>query len=155
MHSFPEVDEYNTLGIPKDIEVTRSILSPLVSNHLESKIQKYTFVIEDKLTGAFIGLFGFNLGKITYRNAEVWYLIHPNFWGRGYATEALKCVIEFGFTTLKLHRITAGCAVGNIGSIKVLEKSGMQKEGRHREILPLKTGWSDNFEYAVLERDFG
>jgi RimJ/RimL family protein N-acetyltransferase len=61
--------------------------------------------------------------------------------------------MNFGFKTLKLHRIEAGCAVDNIGSIKVLEKAGMTKEGRRREILPLKSGWSDNFEYAIVETD--
>ncbi len=47
----------------------------------------------------------------------------------------------------------AGCAVDNIGSIKVLEKVGMIKEGRGRQLLSLKNGWSDNFEYSILETD--
>jgi len=59
----------------------------------------------------------------------------------------------FGFETLKLHRIQAGCAVNKIGSIKVLEKAGMIREGRGRQVLPLKSGWSDNFEYSILETD--
>jgi len=54
--------------------------------------------------------------------------------------------LDFGFNTLKLHRIEAGCAVNNLGSIKVLEKVGMLYEGRERKTLPLKSGWSDNFE---------
>ena len=62
-------------------------------------------------------------------------------------------MLDYGFDTLKLHRIQAGCAVDNIGSIKVLEKVGMTKEGRGRQILPLKNGWSDNFEYSILETD--
>jgi ATP-dependent protease HslVU (ClpYQ) ATPase subunit len=35
----------------------------------------------------------------------------------------------------------------------VLEKGGLKREGRRRKILPLKTGWSDNFEYAILDTD--
>ena len=62
-------------------------------------------------------------------------------------------MLNFGFNTLKLHRIEAGCAAENISSIKVLEKSGMLREGRLRQILPLKTGWSDNFQYSILETD--
>jgi len=53
-----------------------------------------------------------------------------------------------------LHRVGAGVAVQNAGSIRVLEKIGMKLEGRHRKILPLKEGWSDNFEYAILEEDW-
>jgi RimJ/RimL family protein N-acetyltransferase len=48
----------------------------------------------------------------------------------------------------------AGCAVENYASIRVLEKVGMQKEGRRRKVLPLQNGWSDNFEFAILDGDF-
>lgn len=62
-------------------------------------------------------------------------------------------MLEFGFTELNLHRIEAGCAVENTGSIRVLEKVGMIREGRKRKVLPLKNGWSDNFHYAILSSD--
>jgi RimJ/RimL family protein N-acetyltransferase len=65
----------------------------------------------------------------------------------------LRRLINFGFNDLKLHRIEAGCAVENIGSLKVLEKVGIQREGHKRKVLPLKNGWSDNYEYAILETD--
>tara|TARA_R110000744_G_scaffold180013_1_gene299008 strand:- start:55 stop:369 length:315 start_codon:yes stop_codon:yes gene_type:complete len=100
-----------------------------------------------------MGLFGFKVGNPKYKRAEVWYKIHSDYWKKGYATEALKAILDFGFDTLKLHRIEAGCAVENIGSIKVLEKSGMVREGRLRQILPLKSGCSDNFQYSILETD--
>ena len=153
LHSLPETDEYNTLGIPKNIEDTKAVIKPWIEENLLSEIKNYTFAIEQKKTGMFIGLFGLKLGSEKYKRAEVWYKIHPSFWNKGYATETLKAIIHFGFNTLKLHRIEAGCAVENIGSIKVLEKSGMIKEGRLRQILPLKSGWSDNFEYSILDTD--
>ena len=78
-------------------------------------------------------MFGLKLGSKKYKNAEVWYKIHPDFWRQGYATESLRAVIEYGFETLKLHRIEAGCAVNNLGSITVLEKAGMTREGRGRQ----------------------
>ena len=101
-----------------------------------------------------MGLFGLKLSHPKFKSAEIWYKIHSSYWGKGYATEAVKAVLRFGFETLKLHRIEAGCAIANVGSIKVLEKSGMALEGRRREILPLKSGWSDNFSYAILESDY-
>ena len=51
-------------------------------------------------------------------------------------------------------RIEAGCAIDNIGSIKVLEKTGFIKEGTGRQVLPLLSGWSDNYEFAILEIDY-
>ncbi len=153
LHSLPETDEYNALGIPKNIEETKSIIEPWIAENQLIEIKNYTFAIDNKSNGKFIGLFGLKLGNEKYKNAEVWYKVHSNYWKKGYATESLKAVINFGFETLKLHRIEAGCAVDNIGSLKVLEKSGMFREGRGRQILPLKSGWSDNFKYSILETD--
>ncbi len=153
LHSLSETDEYNVLGIPTSIEETKSVIAPWIADNQLSEIKKYTFAIENKLDQQFIGLFGLKLGHKKYNRGEVWYKLHIDFWNKGYATESLKAVINFGFKTLKLHRIQAGCAVENTGSIKVLEKAGMTREGRGRQVLPLKTGWSDNFEYAILETD--
>lgn len=153
LHSLPETDEFNALGIPENIETTKAIIEPWVAENKLSKIKNHTFAIENKLDKKFIGLFGLKLGSEKYRRGEVWYKIHVDYWKKGYATESLRAIINFGFESLKLHRIEAGCAVANIGSIKVLEKSGMTREGRFRQILPLKSGWSDNFGYAILESD--
>jgi len=153
LHSLPETDEFNALGIPKNIEETKSIIEPWIEEHKLNTIKNYTFAIENKLDTQFMGLFGLKLGSEKYKRAEIWYKIHSDFWKKGYATESLKAIINFGFETLKLHRIQAGCAVENIGSIKVLEKAGMTREGRGRQVLPLKSGWSDNFEYSILESD--
>jgi ribosomal-protein-alanine N-acetyltransferase len=153
LHSLPETDRYNALGIPENIEVTKKIITPLISDNQEQNIRNYTFAVEELRTGRFIGLLGFKLGSSKYSNAEVYYKLDIGYWGNGYATEAVNLVLDFGFKNLKLHRITAGCAIDNIASIKVLEKVGMIREGHARQTLPLKSGWSDNFEYAILETD--
>lgn len=153
LHSFPETDQYNTLGIPKDITETESVIQSLVAENKQSDIRNYTFAIENMNTTVFIGLFGLKLWNKKNRRGEIWYKIHPDQWGKGYATEAANLVLDFSFNELNLHRVQAGCAVDNLGSIKVLEKIGMIREGRGRQILPLSSGWSDNFEYAILDTD--
>lgn len=154
LHSLPETDKYNTLGIPEDIEQTSRILTSWISKCKASVCPEYTFSIREKLTGSFIGLIALKCGNPKFRIGEAWYKLHVHHWRKGFATEALSRVLAFGFNELKLHRIEAGCAVDNTGSIKVLEKVGMLKEGRKRKVLPLKEGWSDNFEYAILEDDW-
>jgi ribosomal-protein-alanine N-acetyltransferase len=151
LHSLPETDEFNTLGIPKNIEQTQVIIENWIAENQKEKSQTFTFSIN--FQSQFIGLIALNLGKEKYKNAEIWYKLHVDFWNKGFATEALKTIIDFGFNELHLHRIGAGCAVENLVSIRVLEKVGMTLEGRKRQNLPLKTGWSDNFEYAILETD--
>ncbi len=153
LHSLPETNKFNTLGIPENIDVTKQILNQWIEEINRDPIQSYTFVIELNESNLFIGLVALNLGKPKYRSAEIWFKLLPEFWGKGYATEAVNDIIHFGFHDLNLHRIEAGCAVENIASIKVLEKAGMQQEGRTRKKLPLQSGWSDNFEYAILAED--
>ncbi len=151
LQSYPESAEFNTLPEPKNIEVTRKTVSEWEEHHAKESIERFHFKISEGETP--VGLIGINLGAKRYRRGEVWYTVHPQNWGKGIATEALSLVLEFGFDQLILHRIQAGCAVGNLGSIKVLEKVGMIREGRGRQILPLPSGWSDNFEYSILESD--
>jgi RimJ/RimL family protein N-acetyltransferase len=154
LHSLPETDRYNTLGIPENKIRTRTILNGWISEGEMPNCRSYTFCILERPSGKFVGLIALNLGKDIYRNAEVWYKLHPSFWNRGYGTEALRAVLDFGFHTLGLHRIEAGCAVENGASIRLLEKVGMQREGQKRKVLPLKTGWMDNYMYAILAEDF-
>ena len=150
--SLPETDQYNALGVPKTEAETRKIIEPLIEANKESEIKNFTFALE-KPEGAFIGLFGLKLGKPKYNKAEVWCKILPEYWSKGYATEALKTMLDFGFDTLNLHRIEAGCSVKNTASPKVFKKVGMMREGIARQLLPLKTGWSDVYQYAILETD--
>lgn len=153
LHSLPETDKFNTLGIPENISETEKIVDELIMKNNIKKKTNFTFKVELNEEKQFIGLISINLGNPKFKNAEVWYKFHSNFWGKGYATESLNRILEFGFNELKLHRIEAGCAIDNIGSIRTLEKVGMTREGRKRKVLPLKNGWSDNFEYAILSTD--
>lgn len=153
LHSLPETDRFNALGIPKNIAETKAIITGWIAENQQQEISNYTFAIELREKQQFVGLAGFKLGNKKYQRAEVWYKIHSDYWGKGIATEVLGMTLDFGFDTLQLHRIEAGCAVDNAASIRVLEKAGMKQEGRRRKVLPLKTGWSDNVEYAMLDTD--
>ncbi len=153
LHALPETDFYNTAVTPTSMEETEPILAQWVMESNKGDSSKFIFAVLLKDDSRFIGLIGITLGKPKYRNAEVWFKYHSKYWQQGYATEALKAIIQFGFQELKLHRIEAGCATDNIGSYKVLEKAGMQREAHTRKLLPLKSGWADNYGYAILESD--
>ena len=153
LHSLEETDRYNTLGIPKDKEETRLVCEGWIAENTREKNNRFIFVVELTPGGRFIGVTEMKLGKETYRNAEVWFKFHPDFWNKGYATEALRKLIAFGFDDLHLHRIEAGCATENTASFKVMEKAGMTREAHTRQLLPLKSGWADNYGYAILSTD--
>jgi RimJ/RimL family protein N-acetyltransferase len=153
LESSPEVDEYNTLGIPDNIEVTREHLRPFIMDRKAKIRKKYCWTIRLPEKNEFIGLAGMTLTADRFRMAEIWYNLMPDHWGKGHATEVAKRLIRFGFETLRLHRIEAGVATENKRSIKVLEKVGMSIEGIRRKILPIRGEWVDNYHYAILEDD--
>jgi ribosomal-protein-alanine N-acetyltransferase len=154
LHSLPETDKFNTLGIPETPQETEKIINDWCLRQNAKPQTSYVFCLDLVDTKQFIGLLALIIGKPNYKTAEVWYKIHSNHWGKGYATEALSKLIYFGFNDLGLHRIEAGCAVENIASIKVLEKVGMTKEGIKRKKLPIRGEWKDNYFYAILDEDF-
>jgi RimJ/RimL family protein N-acetyltransferase len=147
------VDEYNTLGIPKNLDVTRKVVEDIINAQNISPQKPYTWNIILKKTNEFIGLAGMNLSRDKYRTGEIYYKLLPVYWGKGYATEVSKRLIKYGFEDFNLHRIEAGVAVENKNSIKVLKKSGMTYEGLRRKILPIRGMWIDNYEYAIVEDD--
>ncbi len=154
LHSLPETDEFNTLGIPESIDVTKDLILSWLKLQEYDPIVAYVFCVSLIDTKEFIGLTGLKMGKPNYKIAEIWYKTLPNYWRKGYTTEAVLEILKFGFSTLGLHRIEAGCAVGNVASIKVLEKVGMTNEGRKRKILPIRGQWVDNYFYSILETEF-
>lgn len=154
LHSDPEVDRFNTLGIPSSIEDTRSVIRPAIEERSKPVRTKFLWVIMIEHGNIFLGEIGLKLAEKRFRMGEIFYNLVPDRWGRGFATEAARRVLEFGFTDLELHRIEAGVATGNHASIRVLEKLGMKREGMRRQILPIRGEWKDNFHYAILESEF-
>ena len=153
LHSIPEVDEYNTLGLPSSVEDTRKIVDREIRAKSQYPRPSYTWKIILKEHGVFIGLAGYTLSNDKFRLGEIYYKLHPGYWGNGYATEVAKKLISAGFEQLGLHKVEAGVAVGNERSIRVLEKAGMRREGLRRKILPIRGEWVDNYHYAIVEDD--
>ena len=88
------------------------------------------------------------------RPAEVGYSLSRAYWNRGFMTEALTCVLEFGFTRLNLNRIEAQHECDNPASGHVMRNAGMKHEGTLRQRIYNKGRFSDVDLYAILKSDF-
>lgn len=89
-----------------------------------------------------------------HRAAELGYVLHRAFWGRGLAVEAATLLMTYGFEQLGLNRIEAYCAVPNARSVRVLEKLGMKHEGTLRELRNFHGQLPDMHLYSVLRREW-
>lgn len=153
LHSIPEVDEFNTLGIPKTIEETEAILQPAFEEQKNAIRKSYQWVIQLKAEKRTVGMCGIFLSNDKFRLGEIYYKFDPAHWGNGYATETACKLIDVGFEFFNLHKVEAGVATENHRSIHVLEKANMTREGLRRKILPIRGKWVDNYHYAIVEDD--
>lgn len=100
-----------------------------------------------------MGSIGLEIAK-AHRHARLGYWLGVPYWNRGYCTEAVRAVLEYGFAQLDLHRIYAPHFLGNPASGRVLQKVGMTYEGRMREHY-IRFGRLIDVElYGLLKRDF-
>ncbi|HSI69346.1 MAG TPA: GNAT family N-acetyltransferase [Gillisia sp.] len=81
----------------------------------------------------FYGAAGFNDLQKEHKKAEIGYWLLPEFWSRGYVSEAVTAILDYAFTSLDLHRIEAYVEVGNENSAKALKKLHFDYEGRMRD----------------------
>jgi [ribosomal protein S5]-alanine N-acetyltransferase len=129
--SIPEVTRFsNTPDAPEE---------PLVEDFIRWMIKLHddaigcAWVIEDTASGAPIGAIRFNRFDKAWKYGVVGYELHPDFWGRGLATEALRAVVVCGHDRFRLNRIEAWTLPGNGASDRVLEKAGFRYEGTLRQ----------------------
>ena len=101
-----------------------------------------------------IGACGIHISSPSNREGWIGYCYNRKYWGDGYATEVAIVIIGFGFKHLNLHRIFATCDPNNIGSVKVLEKIGMSREGGLRDHKYQREEWRDSFLYSILEQEY-
>lgn len=114
----------------------------------------YDWAIIDQESRRMIGTCGFARIDTANASAELGYVLNPDFAGRGYATEAAKRVMEFGFSELGLHRIEARFMVGNAPSQRVMEKLGMSFEGYHKDAIYVKGEYKTIGYCAITEEEF-
>ncbi len=97
-----------------------------------------------------VGLHG--IDRIS-RHAELGYLLFREYWGRGYATEAVSLALDFAFRTLNLRKLFARVMEPNKPSSAVLQKNGFSPAGRLTGHVYLKSyGYADELFYE-LHRD--
>ena len=88
--------------------------------------------------------------SVENRQGEIGFTLNPRYQRKGFATEAAKAMLCFGFEQLKLHRIIAICDVRNKPSYSLMERLGMRREAHFRQNLFVKGEWRDEFVYAIL-----
>jgi RimJ/RimL family protein N-acetyltransferase len=115
---------------------------------------KFQLAVTLKHSNQLIGNCGIRMETAGATEADIGYELASSYWGNGYATEAARAMIAFGFTELRVHRIWAHVVADNAGSARVLEKVGMRLEGQFREKEFYKGQWWDTLQFAILDYEW-
>lgn len=103
------------------------------------------FVVE--LDGRVIGKAGF------FRLPEVGYILHPDVWGQGLASEAVSAVLDQVFANRDVETLTADVDPENAASIRLLERLGFVRTGFAARTWNIGGAWKDSFYYALSRAD--
>lgn len=115
----------------------------------------FQLAVEVKATGTHIGDIGIHRQADEPHEAEIGYAFAQASQGQGYATEAVRAVVDFLFNHVGLHRITALIYADNPRSIALVERLGFRKEGHYTKAARRNGEWVDDVFYAILEAEWG
>jgi RimJ/RimL family protein N-acetyltransferase len=112
--------------------------------------------LERKDNGEMLGDLAFHLTRSDPRQAYLGYSLARPSWGQGFASEAVRKLLDYLFRVRSLHRIMADCDVDNTASIRLLERVGFRREAHYLESfwLERENRWGGEYLYAMLSHEW-
>ncbi|MCR5600251.1 MAG: GNAT family N-acetyltransferase [Ruminococcus sp.] len=133
-------------------EEVNGLLDKYIGNY--SREDYYRWAVIEKDCGECIGQIAYFLVDSKNHFAEIEYCIGQEFQRRGYATEAAKAVIEFGFDKMNLHKVQICCKTINEPSRKVIEKCGLTYEGTLRDYFFMDGEYVGRHFFSILRSEY-
>ncbi len=142
---------YSTNVPHKNLLQTERKLNELVSRYNDSFTEFHALFA--KHNNIFVGEAGILSLNLNANRCVIGYNLLPDFWGKGYATEISKSLIEYAFDELKVERVEALAMKSNAVSCRVLEKSGMTLEGVLRHFTKIQGVYENVCYYSIIASD--
>ena len=137
--------------IPETLDDVDSFLKK-ISSEINLANTWFQFVIIDIDNSDIIGDLGIHF--LNDDQAEIGCTLEKSKHGKGYATEALKLVMDYLFNKLNKHRIIGSIDPQNLKSIGLVERLGFRKEAHFKESLLINGEWVDDIVYAILKKEW-
>ena len=151
------------LAEPEDAESIFSYRSDFAENKYQGWFPDSVEEVRDYISNMpatmdianIIGDMGISFTNHNNMQAELGCTLHKDYQKKGYATEALKAIVDYLFGTLDKHRIIASVDPRNTASIQLIERLGFRKEAHFKESYYLRGDWVDDIIYAQLKTEWG
>jgi RimJ/RimL family protein N-acetyltransferase len=147
-----EANKYQ-VWIPKTITDVESFING-ISKQINIPETWFQFVLIKKGSQKVIGDLGVHFWDKQNKQVEIGCTLNKNFHYNGFATEAVRKIIDFLFFELKKHRIITSIAPNNKSSIRLVERIGFRKEAHFVESIFVNGTWADDLVYALIEKDW-
>ena len=152
--SLEQVARFQSWDAPYPREEGERFIQALAKDHPDTPGEWFQFAVALRSTGELIGDCAALPQADDPRQCEIGFTLAPGYQGRGYATEAVRLLLAYLFTTRGKHRITACCDQRNAASAALLERLGMRREGHLRESTWAKGEWTDDLVYGLLRDEW-
>lgn len=152
--SIPEVMRYLFEEPLSREEAAATLHRRIPMRKIEKEGDRLALVVTLRESGTVIGTVNLTLRSEEHRQGEIGYVFHPDHQGRGYATEAMQALLDYGFKTGGFHRIYGRCDARNFPSARLMERLGMRREAHFVENEWFKGVWGSEFMYAILKREW-
>ena len=139
----------STLSLPFPYPIESAL--NWIPTHIEKfdNDETYEFAITDKDTGVLYGAIALFNNKM-HRNGEVGYWIGEEYWGNGYAPEALGALIDFAFSHKNFHKVCGRHFESNPASGRVMQKVGMEYEGKQKDQIFKENTFETLVLYGII-----
>jgi aminoglycoside 6'-N-acetyltransferase len=148
--SCEQVARYQSWDAPYPREEGERFIQQIAREHPDTPGEWFQFAVALRSTGQLIGDCAAMPHADDPRQCDIGFTISIEHQGHGYATEAVRLLLNYLFTERAKHRITANCDPRNAASVALLERLGMRREGHLRESTWAKGEWTDDLVYALL-----
>jgi RimJ/RimL family protein N-acetyltransferase len=152
--SSEQVARFQSWDAPYPREEGERFIREIARDHPDTAGEWFQFAVGLRATGQLIGDCAAMPQAGDPRQCEIGFTIAPDYQGRGYATEAVRLLLNYLFTERGKHRITAYCDPRNAASVALLERLGMRREGHLRESTWAKGQWTDDLVYGLLRDEW-
>ncbi len=152
--SDPLVARYQSWEAPYPAREGRDFIERLQGCHPDTPGEWFQFAVALRETGVLIGDCGTLVHAHEPRNAEVGFTFATEHQGRGYATEAVRRLLQYLLVERDKHRVSATCDDRNLRSAALLERVGMRREAHLIESSWWKGVWTNDLCYAILQREW-
>jgi RimJ/RimL family protein N-acetyltransferase len=149
-----EVARYQDWECPYPISEARKFIASLYQLAPGTPGPWFQFAVSLSSSGTLLGDVALRTSRVEVGQAELGFTFASAHQGQGYATEAVRAVVQYAFGQLAIHRVFSRTDARNLRAQRLLERIGFRQESEFRERTWFKGAWATDILYAQLESEW-